>query len=80
MAVLVQQIADDGVDSVSLIYQNTLTLLNTDLLLSTGVVSIAAMHSHTMKNILHGTLCMTVLVTVASVFLLVQCCEYLHLF
>jgi len=69
-----------GVLSTGVAYSNTLTLLNTDLLLTSGVVSIAGMHGMTMKTIVHAMLMMLVVCMLGTVFLLVQCIEYLHLY
>jgi len=65
---------------VSTVYSNTLTLLNTDLLLWSGVVSIAAVHSMTMKSMIQTMGLLLVVVMLGTTFLLVQCCEYLHLY
>ena len=69
-----------GVLSTGVAYSNTLTLLNTDLLLTSGVVSIAGMHGMTMKTIAHAMLMLLVVCMLGTVFLLVQCIEYLHLY
>lgn len=68
------------VADASTIYSNTLTLLNTDLLLTSGVVSVAAIHSMTMKTLVQSNSMLLVVVMLGTVFLLVQCCEYLHLY
>nr|QHQ98657.1 cytochrome c oxidase subunit 3 [Diplonema japonicum] len=73
-------VSDGGVEWVALVYQNTLTLLNTDLLLFSGCVSIAAVHSHTMHTPVAAALQLLLIVLLALVFLVVQCCEYLHLY
>ncbi len=67
-------------EHLAVVYQNTLTLLNSDLLLATGALSIAAVHSHTMRTATSGCFYLSLIVCAASAFLLVQCCEYLHLY
>ena len=62
------------------VYINTLTLLNTNLLVTSGVVSIAAMHAVVMKTPVLSNSMLMVVVVLGSIFLLVQCCEYLHLY
>ena len=71
-----------GIGSVATItmYSNTLTLLNTNLLLASGVVSVAAIHSVTMKTLVHTNYMLVLVVVLGTVFLLVQCCEYIHLY
>ena len=64
----------------SVLYQNTLTLLNSMLLLTSGVVSVAAVHTHTMKLLVASTVYLSIIVALATVFLGVQCCEYVHLY
>ena len=65
---------------VSSLYANTLTLLNTNLLVTSGVLSVGAMHSVVMKtNSLSNSLLLMV-VGLGTLFLMVQCCEYLHLY
>jgi len=66
--------------SATTMYANTLTLLNTDLLITSGVVSIAAMHGMTMKSLTNAVVLLVVVCMLGSVFLLVQCIEYLHLY
>ena len=61
-------------------YQNTLTLLNTDLLLSSGVLAVAGMHTVVLQLLGVHCLLLTVVVIVAVLFLAVQCCEYIHLY
>nr|QHQ98640.1 cytochrome c oxidase subunit 3 [Lacrimia lanifica] len=62
------------------VYVNTLTLLNTNLLVTSGIVSIAAMHAVVMKTSVLSNSMLMLVVVLGSVFLLVQCCEYLHLY
>ena len=69
-----------GVVDCSSVYSNTLTLLNTDLLLSSGVVSVSVVHSMTMKTLVHSNTAILLVVLLGTVFLLVQCCEYMHLY
>ena len=68
------------VADASTIYSNTLTLLNTDLLLTSGVVSVAAIHAMTMKTLVHSNSMLLLVVMLGTVFLLVQRFEYLHLY
>ena len=70
----------DGVEWHTLLYQNALTLLNTDLLLFSGAVSIAAVHSHAMLLPTAAAVQLVGIVLLACMFLTVQCCEYLHLY
>lgn len=72
-------VSSTSTDAVTL-YSNTLTLLNTNLLLTSGVVSIGGMHSITMKTSVLSSVLLMVVVVLGTVFLLVQCCEYLHLY
>lgn len=69
-----------GTSDVTTMYANTLTLLNTNLLLASGVVSIAAIHAVSMKTPVIGTTMMLVVSMLGTVFLVVQCCEYIHLY
>nr|QHQ98672.1 cytochrome c oxidase subunit 3 [Rhynchopus humris] len=62
------------------LYQNTLTLLNTDLLLTSGVWGVAAMHAVVLHLLLVHCYATTTIILLAVVFLAVQCCEYLHLY
>ncbi len=64
----------------STVYSNTLTLLNTDLLLTSGVVSVGAVHSMQMKTMVQTMGLLLVVIALGTTFLLVQCCEYLHLY
>jgi heme/copper-type cytochrome/quinol oxidase subunit 3 len=77
---LAVSLAVDGTDVYSVMYQNTLTLLNTDLLLWTGAVSISAIHAHAMRTPVVACTQLSMIVCIASCFLLVQCCEYIHLY
>jgi len=72
-------VSTTSVDAVT-VYSNTLTLLNTNLLLTSGVVSIGGMHSITMKTAVQSSVLLMLVVVLGTVFLLVQCCEYLHLY
>ena len=69
-----------GVVASSTVYSNTLTLLNTDLLLTSGVISVGAIHSITMKTVVQSNGMLLLVVMLGTVFLLVQCCEYMHLY
>jgi len=62
------------------VYSNTLTLLNSTLLLTSGVVSVGAIHSMAMKTPVLSSAMLAVVVVLGTVFLMVQCCEYLHLY
>eukprot|EP01012_Entosiphon_sulcatum_P016747 TRINITY_DN21636_c0_g1_i1.p1 TRINITY_DN21636_c0_g1~~TRINITY_DN21636_c0_g1_i1.p1 ORF type:complete len:193 (-),score=11.35 TRINITY_DN21636_c0_g1_i1:37-615(-) len=73
-------VAVDGVEQYGVLYQNTLTLLNTHLLLWTGVLSILAVHAHAMKLPISASLYLAEVVCLGGCFLLVQCCEYVHLY
>ena len=66
--------------TTTMVYANTLTMLNTDLLLTSGVVSISAVHACTMKTMVSTHLLLLVVVILGLVFLMVQCVEYLHLY
>ena len=70
----------DGVEQHGVMYQNTLTLLNTHLLLWTGVLSVLAIHAHTMKVPVSVAAYLTAVCSLGGCFLLVQCCEYVHLY
>jgi len=69
-----------GTVETSTVYSNTLTLLNTDLLLTSGVVSVGAVHSMQMKTMIQTMGLLLVVIALGTTFLLVQCCEYLHLY
>jgi heme/copper-type cytochrome/quinol oxidase subunit 3 len=68
-----------SMDTIS-VYSNTLTLLNTDLLVSSGVLSISGIHSMTMKTTIQTCGMLVLVVVLGTVFLMVQCCEYIHLY
>ena len=72
-------IAISNMDTVCM-YSNTLTLLNTDLLVFSGVLSVSAIHSITMKTTTQTCSMLMLVVLMGTVFLTVQCCEYLHLY
>jgi len=72
-------VSTSSTDAVS-VYSNTLTLLNSTLLLTSGVVSVAAVHSISMKTSVMSSAMLMVVVVLGTVFLMVQCCEYLHLY
>nr|ATQ37457.1 cytochrome c oxidase subunit 3 [Diplonema ambulator] len=73
-------VSSTGSEWHTLVYQNTLTLLNTDLLLFSGCVSIAAVHSHAMLLPVTASVQLLCIVLLALMFLSVQCCEYIHLY
>ena len=64
----------------SIVVSNTLTLLNTSLLLTSGVVCVGAVHASTLKTHVQCTGLLMVVVGLATLFLMVQCCEYIHLY
>ena len=66
--------------STSTVYSNTLTLLNTDLLLTSGIMSVGAAHSINMKCLVQSNSMFLLIVLVGMVFVLIQCCEYVHLY
>ena len=68
-----------AMDSTS-VYSNTLTLLNTELLVSSGVLSVSGIHSITMKTSVQTGSILLLVVLLGTVFLMVQCCEYVHLY
>ena len=61
------------------VFQNTLTLINTDLLLASGVASMLSMHAHTLRVPVLCTCMLAVVALQATAFLAVQCIEYMHL-
>ena len=69
-----------GASTTSTVFQNTLTLANTDLLLSSGVLSIAAVHHGASRTSTLSAMLYLCVVDVAILFLTVQGCEYLHLY
>lgn len=69
-----------GTNECTTMYANTLTLLNTNLLLASGVVSIASIHAVHMKTPVMSTVMMSMVAMLGTVFLVVQCCEYIHLY
>ena len=69
-----------GVTGTSVLHANTLTLLNTMLLLTSGVVSIIGVHGVAMKVPTVTSTAFMVVSYLGVVFLGVQCCEYLHLY
>ena len=69
-----------GNQDTVLLYSNTLTLVNTDLLVTSGILSVSAIHSTTMKTTTQTAGMLLLVVLLASVFLMVQCCEYIHLY
>ena len=73
-------LAADGVEHHGVMYQNTLTLVNTHLLLWTGVLSVLAVHAHTMKLPVSIAGYLVAVCCIGGCFLLVQCCEYVHLY
>ena len=72
--------ATDGYIATVSIAENTLTAANTDLLLASGVCSAAALHHTHAKAVVLSSVLWTAVVDLAGVFLLVQCCEYQHLY
>ena len=72
-------VSTTGCDATT-VYSNTLTLLNSTLLLTSGVVSVAAIHSMSMKTPVMSSAMLAVVVLLGTLFLMVQCCEYLHLY
>ena len=66
-------------DSVVL-YANTLTMLNTSLLLYSGVVSVSLVHTLVLKTLVMSNTMVVSISLLAIVFLGVQCVEYLHLY
>ena len=62
------------------IIANALTLINTVLLISSGMVAVAALHASSLRaHILYSSL-VVVVVVAATAFLSVQCMEYMHLY
>ena len=64
----------------STVTNNTLTLLNTSLLLTSGVVSVGGVHALTMKTHVQSVGLFMVVVALGTSFMMVQCCEYIHLY
>nr|ATQ37484.1 cytochrome c oxidase subunit 3 [Rhynchopus euleeides] len=71
---------DDGVEVSSVVLQNTLTLMNSYLLITSGVVSVSALHCCTMRVHVLYTSSLLVVLVLGTAFLGVQCIEYVHLY
>ena len=68
-----------GTQDVTTSYSNTLTLLNTNLLLASGVLSVGSVHAVGMKLPVLANSSMLLVMVLGTLFLSVQCCEYIHL-
>merc|ERR1712083_1235604 len=78
---VLQHVAMDGtLVTTGLVFQNALTLANTDLLFATGLLAVIVMHCHAALMLAHIQLWLGIIVMAGSVFLVVQCCEYQHLY
>lgn len=78
---VLQHAALDGIMmTTGLVFQNALTLANTDLLFATGLLAVIVMHCHAALMLAHIQLWLGIIVMAGSVFLVVQCCEYQHLY
>nr|QHQ98702.1 cytochrome c oxidase subunit 3 [Sulcionema specki] len=61
-------------------FQNALTIINTDLLLFTGVLSVVVVHCNSTSTMLYTHSLFTYIIILGGVFVVVQCCEYVHLY
>merc|ERR1711904_465218 len=78
--VLANIVIESGTTHTVFVFQNALTLANTDLLLTTGVLAVAIMHLIVYRIIVGAQLLLGILIVAGKLFLGVQCCEYLHLY
>nr|QHQ98624.1 cytochrome c oxidase subunit 3 [Namystynia karyoxenos] len=69
-----------GVTSSGLVFQNALTLANSDLLFTTGMLALVVVHSMAGSLLCCAEAGCGVVVVLGSVFLEVQVCEYGHLY
>lgn len=78
---VLQHVTVDGTAMiVGTVFQNALTLANTDLLFMTGLLAVVVMNNHATLMLGSIQLWIGVIVLAGTVFLVVQCCEYQHLY
>lgn len=62
------------------VFQNSLTILNTNILWGTGLVAMLIMHAQSANSAALVKLWLGIIVAGGSLFVVVQCCEYQHLY